>query len=112
MFSEEVMEYLQKPEINKLLQVSHEYGNREAHLALLVMYATGTRVSQALNLKGIDVMPDPVTGGHRRCISVRTWVSPASAQAPTIVLSKLNSLLFGDKQHNCSRNYNQRDATH
>jgi integrase len=59
------MEYLQKPEINALLKVSHEYGNREAHLALLVMYATGTRVSQALSLKGIDVIPDPMTGGHK-----------------------------------------------
>jgi integrase len=59
------MEYLQKPEINALLKVSHEYGNREAHLALLLMYATGTRVSQALSLKGIDVIPDPVTGGHK-----------------------------------------------
>jgi hypothetical protein len=37
------MEYLQKSEINALLKASYEYGNREAHLALLVMYATGTR---------------------------------------------------------------------
>jgi len=59
------MEYLQKPEIKALLRVSYEYGNKEAHLALLVMYATGTRVSQALALKGIDVIPDPLTGGHK-----------------------------------------------
>jgi integrase/recombinase XerD len=59
------MEYLQKPEINALLKASFEYGNREAHLALLTMYATGTRVSQALALKGIDVIPDPQTGGHK-----------------------------------------------
>src|SRR5271163_3574083 len=59
------MEYLQKPEINALLKVSYEYGNRDAHLALLVMYATGTRVSQALALKGIDVIPNPETGGHK-----------------------------------------------
>jgi len=59
------MEYLQKPEINALLKVSYEYGNRDAHLALLVMYATGTRVSQALSLKGIDVIPDPNTGGYK-----------------------------------------------
>jgi integrase len=59
------MEYLQKPEINALLKASYEYGNKEAHLALLVMYATGTRVSQALALRGIDVMPDPTTGGHK-----------------------------------------------
>ena len=59
------MEYLQKPEINALLNASFQYGNKEAHLCLLVMYATGTRVSQALALKGIDVIPDPVTGGHK-----------------------------------------------
>ena len=59
------MEYLQKPEINALLKVSYEYGNREAHLALLVMYACGTRVSQALALKGIDVIPNPETGGYK-----------------------------------------------
>src|SRR5277367_3056665 len=59
------MEYLQKPEINALLKASHGYGNKEAHLALLTMYATGTRVSQALKLKGIDVMPDTVTAGHK-----------------------------------------------
>jgi integrase len=59
------MEYLQKPEINALLKTSFEYGNRDAHLALLVMYATGTRVSQALALKGIDVIPNPETGGYR-----------------------------------------------
>lgn len=59
------MEYLQKPEINALLKASFEYGNQDAHLAMLVMYATGTRVSQALALKGIDVIPDSVTGGYR-----------------------------------------------
>jgi integrase len=29
------------------------------------MYGTGTRVSQALRLKGIDIIPDPVTGGYK-----------------------------------------------
>jgi integrase/recombinase XerD len=59
------MEYLQKSEIVALLKASFEYGNQEAHLALLTMYATGTRVSQCLTLKGIDVIPDPQTGGHK-----------------------------------------------
>jgi integrase/recombinase XerD len=59
------MEYLQRNEMIALLKASHSYGNREAHLALLVMYATGTRVSQALALKGVDIIPDTVTGGHR-----------------------------------------------
>jgi integrase len=59
------MEYLQNSEVKAMLKVSHEYGNREAHLALLVMYATSARVSQTLNLKGIDIIPDTNTGGHR-----------------------------------------------
>jgi integrase len=69
------MEYLQHPEIKALLKVSYEYGNREAHLALLTMYATGARVSQIVGdrhaknpipgLKGIDVIPNLETGGYR-----------------------------------------------
>lgn len=69
------MEYLQHPEVKALLKASYEYGNREAHLALLTMYATGARVSQVVGdqhakrvipgLKGIDVIPDPSTGGYR-----------------------------------------------
>jgi len=58
------MEYLQKPEINALLKSSYEYGNTEVHLALLTLYATGTRISQALALKGIDIIADTSTGGH------------------------------------------------
>lgn len=69
------MEYLQHPEVKALLRTSYAYGNREAHLALLTMYATGARVSQIVGdqhakrvipgLKGIDVIADPSTGGHR-----------------------------------------------
>lgn len=69
------MEYLQHPEVRALLKTSYEYGNREAHLALLTMYATGARVSQVVGdayakkpiagLKGIDIIPDHDTGGYR-----------------------------------------------
>jgi integrase len=62
---ERQMEYLQHAEMKALLKVSLAYGNREAHLALLTMYGTGSRVSQVLALKGIDVIPDTETGGHR-----------------------------------------------
>jgi integrase len=55
------MEYLRETEINALLGIAYEH-NREHHLALLVMYATGTRVSQALRLRGNDVYADPVSG--------------------------------------------------
>ena len=44
------MEYLHETEINQLLRVAYEH-NPEHHLALLLMYATGTRVSQALRLR-------------------------------------------------------------
>ena|GEM_PF-4960529 len=102
------MEYLQKPEINALLKTSYEYGNREAHLALLVMYATGTRVSQALSLRGIDVIPDTVTGGYKIRIpqakrgktrSFRVLVSPNPCldMRDLVELSKTRgtSALFG-----------------
>src|SRR5258708_7727209 len=69
------MEYLQHPEILALLKASYEYGNREAHLALLTMYATGARISQIVGdrhakrpiegLKGVDIIRDAETGGHR-----------------------------------------------
>jgi integrase len=59
------MEYMQHAEMKALLKVSHNYGNREAHLALLAMYGTGARVSQVLALKGIDIIPDTETGGYR-----------------------------------------------
>src|ERR1700704_5881923 len=58
------MEYLQQTEINALLRTAYEH-NREHHLVLLVMYATGTRVSQALRLRGTDIYADPVTGENR-----------------------------------------------
>src|SRR5690349_24151867 len=102
------MEYLQKTEINALLKASYEYGNREAHLALLLMYGTGTRVSQALKLKGIDVMPDPVTGGHKVRIpqakrgktrTFRVLVSPNPAldmrDLVTLAQGRGTCLLFG-----------------
>jgi len=58
------MEYLQPSEINALLRVAYEH-NRAHHLCMLVMYATGTRVSQCLKLKGIDLLKDSVTGQYR-----------------------------------------------
>jgi integrase len=102
------MEYLQKPEINSLLKASHEYENTEAHLALLLMYGTGTRVSQALKLKGIDVMPDPITRGHKvripqakrgktRTFRVLVSPNPALDMRELVELAKLRgtSKLFG-----------------
>lgn len=107
------MEYLQKPEINALLKASYEYGNKEAHLALLVMYATGTRVSQALALKGIDVIPDSTTGGYKvrigqakrgktRCFRVLVSPSPYLDMRELIELAKVrgtNALFGGLTRH-------------
>jgi integrase len=112
------MEYLQHPEILALLKTSYAYGNREAHLALLTMYATGARVSQILGdrhakdpipgLKGIDVIPDPETGGYRIRIlaakrgKTRTYkilVSPNPAldmrDLVTLAQQRGTSMLFG-----------------
>lgn len=102
------MEYLQKPEVIALLKASFEYGNREAHLALLTMYATGSRVSQIIALKGIDIIPDPSTGGHRirvgaakrgKTRTYRVLVSPNPVldmrDLATLAKGRGASMLFG-----------------
>jgi integrase len=112
------MEYLQHPEVKALLRVSYAYGNREAHLALLTMYATGARVSQIVGdrhakreipgLKGIDIIPDPSTGGHRirivaakrgktRTYKVLVSPDPALDMRDLVILSQQRgtSMLFG-----------------
>lgn len=112
------MEYLQHPEIKALLKVSYAYGNREAHLALLTMYATSARVSQIVGdrhakteipgLKGIDIIPDPETGGHRIRIQAakrgktrtyRVLVSPDPAldmrDLVALAQQRGTSMLFG-----------------
>jgi integrase len=102
------MEYLQKPEVNALLKASYEYGNRDAHLCLLTMYATGTRVSQALALKGIDVISNPETHGYKirilqakrgrsRMFNVLVSPNPALDMRDLIKLAaeRQNSALFG-----------------
>ena len=55
------MEYLQITEIGKLLAVIKEE-NPHHHLAFLLLYATGTRVSQMLSLTGAHVYTDDATG--------------------------------------------------
>jgi integrase len=102
------MEFLQQSEVAALLTAAHEYGNKEAHLALVLMYATGTRVSQALALKGVDIIADPSTGGYRiriggakhgRTRSFRVLSSPNAAldMAPLVDLAKSRgvNMLFG-----------------
>jgi len=101
------MEYLHETEINTLLRVAYEH-NREHHLALLLMYATGTRVSQALKMRGIDVFPDPITReysvrlpkakrGHSRSYKVVVSADPIRDLTPLIELAKSRSTskLFG-----------------
>jgi integrase len=55
------MEYLQRTEIRRLLKVIREH-NPEHHLAFLMLYSTGTRVSQVLSLTGAHVYTDESTG--------------------------------------------------
>jgi integrase len=103
----QVMEYLQETEINALLRMAYDR-NREHHLALLVMYATGTRVSQCLRLRGIDVFADPVTGefkvrlpkakrGTSRTYAILKSADPARDMSPLIdlALRRGTSKLFG-----------------
>ncbi len=102
------MEFLQKPEVIALLKASFDYGNREAHLALLTMYATGARVSQVIALKGCDIIPDPSTGGYRirigaakrgRTRTFRVLVSPNPAldmrDLVALAHQRGTSMLFG-----------------
>ncbi len=114
------MEYLQQPEIKALLRASFAYGNREAHLALVTMFATGARVSQIVGdhaaregkgikgLTGLDVIPDPETGGHRirvvaakrgKTRTFRVLVSPDPAldmrDLVTLAKERGASALFG-----------------
>jgi integrase len=101
------MEYLHEIEINVLLKVAHEQ-NQEHHLCLLTMYATGTRVSQCLRLRGIDVFADPVTGhfkvrlpkakrGTSRTYPILKSADPARDMSPLIDLAQRRgtSKLFG-----------------
>ena len=101
------MEYLRATEINALLRVAYEH-NREHHLILLLMYATGTRVSQALRLTGFDVFPDPVTleysirlpkakRGFSRTYRIIKSADPIRDLTPLIALAKRrgSSKLFG-----------------
>jgi site-specific recombinase XerD len=101
------MEYLHETEINALLRVAYEH-NREHHIALLLMYATGTRVSQALKMHGMDVFPDPVTHeysirlpkakrGHSRTYRIVKSPDPIRDLTPLIELAQRRgaSMLFG-----------------
>lgn len=115
------MEYLQHAEVKALLATAYEH-NREQHLALLVMYATGTRVSQALRLTGFDVIPDHVAGGFKirmpkakrgfsRSFRVIASPDPVFDMTPLVDLAQRrgSSLLFGglDRHylHRCIKKY-------
>jgi integrase len=122
------VEYLTKPEINALLAVAYEH-NKTHHLALLVMYATGTRVSQALKLTGFDIIPDHVAGGHKirmpkakrgfsRTFPIVASPDPLRDMTPLVALSATrgSSLLFGglDRHylHRCIKRYAQLAGLH
>ncbi len=101
------MEYLHESEINVLLAAAYRT-NRTHHLALLLMYATGTRVSQALKMRGLDVFADPTTKehslrlpkakrGHSRSYRIVMSADPVRDLTPLVELAKQRgtSKLFG-----------------
>jgi site-specific recombinase XerD len=101
------MEYLQRTEVRNLLKVALEH-NPEHHLALLVMYATGTRVSQALELTGAHVYTDETTGvakiripkakrGLTRSYEIFKSVNPVLDLTPLVALAarRGSAKLFG-----------------
>jgi integrase len=101
------MEYLHETEVNALLHVAFEH-NREHHLALLLMYATGTRVGQALKMRGLDVYADPITHehslrlpkakrGHSRRYKIVKSSDPIRDLSPLVDLARARgtSRLFG-----------------
>jgi hypothetical protein len=101
------MENLHETEINALLKVAFEH-NREHHLVLLLMYAIGTRVSQALKMRGLDVHADPITKefslrlpkakrGHSRSYKIVKSADPIRDLTPLVDLAKARgtSKLFG-----------------
>jgi integrase len=107
------MEYLHSKEVSALLKAAHEYGNREAWLCLSVMYSTGTRVSQALALKGVDIIPNLDKGGYRirvfkakrgktRVYDVQTSTAAHFDQRELIELAKVRGTnrLFGGLTRN------------
>jgi site-specific recombinase XerD len=108
--------------------VAYEH-NKLHHLALLTMYATGTRVSQCLKLTGFDVIPDHVAGGHSirmpkakrgfsRSFPVIASTDPLTDMTPLVDLAKSRSscLLFGglDRHylHRCLKKYAQLAGLH
>jgi integrase len=101
------MEYLQRTEVRNLLKVALE-NNPEHHLALLTMYATGTRVSQTLKLTGADIYTDPTTGvtkvriprakrGQARSYVISKSVNPVLDLTPLVELAARRGIgkLFG-----------------
>jgi len=101
------MEYLQKSQIRNLLKIALE-NNPEHHLVALLMYATGTRVSQALKLTGSDIYTDETTGvtkvripkakrGLTRSYEIFKSTNPVLDLTPIIELAKRrgSARLFG-----------------
>lgn len=92
------MEYLQSTEVNALLAEAYK-ANSIHHQFLLALYATGTRVSQVLKLRGFDVYADPVTGeykvrmpkakrGTSRMFQIVASADPVRDMTPLIALAK------------------------
>lgn len=100
------MQYLPKADLAKLFRAAHLGGNQLHHLAMLVGFFTGARVSQILNVRGEDIFTldgKPVIKiraakrGDALTHSLHLDTDPAFDMAPLIALaaSKGRSRVFG-----------------
>ena len=99
------MFYLNPKDIGKLFRVMHS-ANRMDHLAGLVAYFTGARISQVLNVRGEDIFEldgkyvikiRPAKRGLSVTHNLHTDVDPAFDMSPLIAIAKIKgqSLIFG-----------------
>ena len=99
------MEYLPKPELAKLLSAMHAE-QKQHHMLALVCFFTGARVSQALALRGIDIleldgrMSIRIAAKKRGDASVHALhmdVNPAFDMSPLVEMARNKgvNLIFG-----------------
>ena len=103
------MQYLPKQDLAKVFRAAYEAKTPKSHLhhmAMLVMFFTGTRVSQMLDVRGEDIferdgkfviMIRPAKRGKAIIHSLHLDADPAFDMSPLIVLAQTKGLscLFG-----------------
>lgn len=103
------MQYLAKQDLAKIFRAAHEAGNptsQRDHMAMLVGFFTGARISQVLNVRGEDIferdgkwviMIRAAKRGNVVTHSLHIDADPAFDMSPLIELAKTKgqSLIFG-----------------